>query len=264
MSINTKLKHEDTIVTRMGKGFLGERVVYRGKDLHHQLKNKQWLELFAFGITGREFSENELKLLNFIWVSTSYPDKAIWPNHITALAASSRSTASLGLSIGMTVFEASIYGGKPMKLGIDFFIRAVTKRKAGTSLEKIIETELSKHKVIFGYGRPLANIDERVPHVVNFAKELGLADGEHLKLALEVAHYLKSSKGLRINGAAITCALGADLGFSANEFHLFTTPLVIAGMPPCFIEAKENPEGSFLPIRCDRISYTGMAKRAWN
>lgn len=263
MSIDAKLKHEDTIITRMGKGFLGERVVYRGKDLHHQLKDSQWLELFAYGITGREFTDNELKLLNFIWVSTSYPDKAIWPNHITALAASSRSTASLALSIGMTVFEASIYGGKPMKVGIDFMIRAVQKQHMGIELKEIIESELLQHKVIFGYGRPLANIDERVPHVINFAKKLGLADGEHLKLALDVAQFMHSSKGLRINGAAITCALGADLGFTPDEFHLFTTPLVIAGMPPCFIEAKENPEGSFLPIRCDRISYTGISKRTW-
>lgn len=264
MSHDIKLKHEDVIITRMGKGFLGERVVYRGKDLHHQLKDYQWLELFSFGITGREFTKNELKLLNFIWVSTSYPDKAIWPNHITALAASSRSTASLALSIGMTVFEASIYGGKPMKVGIDFFIRAVKENKKGVKIETIIESEIDKNKVIFGYGRPLASIDERVPHVINFARQLGLGDGEHLNMALDIAQYMKNSKGLRINGAAITCALGADLGFSAEEFHLFTTPLVIAGMPPCYIEAKENPEGSFLPVRCDRVSYTGVDKRAWD
>lgn len=263
MSHSKKLKHEDTIITRMGKGFLGERVVYRGKDLHHQLKNMQWLELFAYGITGRDFTENEVKLLNFIWLSTSYPDKAIWPNHITALAASARSTASLALSIGMTAFEASIYGGKPLKVGIDFFQRAVHAQKQGIIISKFADEELLQHKVIYGYGRPLANSDERIPHVINFAHELGFSEGKHIKIALELALYMKESKGLSMNIAAIYCALCADLGFTPEEFHLFTTPLVFAGMPPCFIEAKENPEGSFLPIRCDRISYTGRSKRTW-
>ena len=263
MSQQIKLNHEDTIITRMGKGFLGERVVYRGKDLHHQLKNSQWIELFAYGITGQEFTENELKLLNFIWVSTSYPDKAIWPNHITALAASSRSTASLALSIGITVFEASIYGGKPLKVGIDFFQRAAHAQKQGISISDFAAKELLKHKVIYGYGRPLASSDERIPHVVNFAHELGFSSGEHIKIALELAQHLKKSKGLSMNVAALYCALCADLGFTPEEFHLFTTPLVLAGMPPCYIEAKENPEGSFLPIRCDRVTYTGTAKREW-
>lgn len=263
MSHKIKLQHEDTIITRMGKGFLGERVVYRGKDLHHQLKNNQWLALFAFGITGREFNEKELKLLNFIWVSTSYPDKAIWPNHITALAASSRSTASLALSIGMTVFEASIYGGRPLKVGIDFFLRAGDAQKQGISIAQFADKELENHKVIYGYGRPLASSDERIPHVINFAKELGFMAGEHIKIALELAQHMKKTKGLSMNIAAVYCALCADLGFTADEFHMFTTPLVFAGMPPCFIEAKENPEGSFLPIRCDRVSYTGVNKRPW-
>lgn len=263
MSQQIKLNHEDTIITRMGKGFLGERVVYRGKDLHHQLKNSQWIELFAYGITGQEFTENELKLLNFIWVSTSYPDKAIWPNHITALAASSRSTPPLALSIGMAVCEASIYGGKPFKVGIDFFLRAANAIKNGELLESFIENEISLHKVIFGYGRPLASSDERIPHVVNFARELGLGSGVHTNIALETAQYMKKTKGLSMNAAAIYCALCADLGFSSDEFHQFMTPCFFAGMPPCFIEAKENPEGSFLPIRCDRVTYTGTAKREW-
>ncbi len=263
MSIDAKLKHEDTVITRMGKGFLGERVVYRGKDLHHQLKDSQWLELFVYGITGREFTENELKLLNFIWVSTSYPDKAIWPNHITALAASSRSTASLALSIGITVCEASIFGGKPFKIGFDFFLRIATAMQNGVSFEYFIENEIIQHKVIYGYGRPLASSDERIPHVINFARSLNLGNGTHLNIALELAQYLKKSKGLSMNVAAIYCALCADLGFTAEQFHLFMTPAFSAGMPPCFIEAKENPEGSFLPIRCDRISYTGISKRTW-
>jgi len=257
------IQHEDKIITKMGKAFLSERVVYRGKDLHKDLKNISWLELFTYGITGKRFNQVEINMLNFIWVSTSYPDKSIWPNHITALAASSRSTPSLGLSIGMSVCEASIYGGRPFKIGIDFFLRAGESIKNGVELALFIDHELIKNKTIYGYGRPLASSDERIPHVVNFAKEQGLADGQHLKIALELAALMKEKKGLSMNVAAIYTALGADLGFSPEQFHLFMTPCFFAGMPPCYIEAKENPAGSFLPIRCDRIHYSGHKKRSW-
>ncbi len=264
MSHNKKLTHEDTIITRMGKGFLGERVVYRGKDLHHQLKNMQWLELFAYGITGREFAENEMKLLNFIWLSTSYPDKAIWPNHITALAASVRSTPPLALSVSIATCEAAIYGGKPLKVAIDFFLRASGAIKNKQTLENFIEEEILLHSVIFGYGRPLASSDERISHVVNFARDLDLCSGTHIDIALKTAKYMKKTRGLSINIAAIDAALCADLGFTADEFHQFMTPCFLAGMPPGFIEAKENPEGCFLPIRCDRVTYTGHKKRTWS
>lgn len=257
------LEHEDKIVTRMGKAFLSERVVYRGKDLHHQLKDTSWIELFAFGITGKNYTVEEIKLLNFIWVSTSYPDKSIWPNHITALAASTRSTPTLALSIGMSACEASIYGGKPFKMGIDFFMRAAKAIEEKGSLRNFVELELANNKKIFGYGRPIATTDERIPHVINFAKEHGLGNGKHLQLALDLALMMKELKGVEMNVAAIYCALGADLGFNSDEFHLFMTPCFFAGMPPCFVEASENPPGSFLPIRCDRIAYDGVSKRQW-
>jgi citrate synthase len=263
MSQKNLLDNEDKIITRMGKAFLSQRTVYRGKDLHHDLKDMSWIELYAFGITGRQYNSTELKVLNYIWVSTSYPDKAIWPNHVTALAASSRSTASLGLSIGMSVCEADIYGGVPFVTGIDFFLRAAKAQDDDTTLNDFITQELSHHKVIYGYGRPLTSTDERIPHVLHFLNENNYNKGRHLKLALETAKILNQKKGLNMNVAALYSALGADLGFTPDQFHLFMTPCFFAGMPPCYIEASENKEGTFLPIRCDRIEYQGVEKRVW-
>jgi hypothetical protein len=34
-------------------------------------------------------------------------------------------------------------------------------------------------------------------------------------------------------------------------------------MPPCYIEAADRPEGTFLPLPCDRIDYRGPGKRRW-
>jgi citrate synthase len=68
---------------------------------------------------------------------------------------------------------------------------------------------------------------------------------------------------LRMNYAAMTAALGADLGLSAREFQLFRVPLFMAGMPPCLVEAADKPEGALFPIPCDAIAYDGQEKRAW-
>jgi citrate synthase len=264
MNNKNYFENEDILTTKMGKAFLTQRVVYRGKDLHHHFKGASWLELFLFGITGKEFSDPELKLLNYFWISTSYPDKSIWPNHITALAGSSRSTPMLAFSAGLAACEASIYAGKPVKLSIDFFLRLGKSVKDDAQLKTFFELELKKHKIIYGYGRPLAGTDERVPHVLAYAQELGLTKGKHLKLAIELAKLMFESKKLSMNVVAIYASIAADLGFTAEQFHTFMTPAAFAGMPPCYIEAKENPEGCFLPIRCDRILYVGRKIRAWS
>ena len=111
------------------------------------------------------------KLLNFIWVSTSYPDKSIWPNHITALAGTARTTPPLALAAGIAICEAAIFGGKPFKVAIDFFKTANSYVSDGGELADFVDAELKQHKVIFGYGRPLASTDERVPHLIKFVKE---------------------------------------------------------------------------------------------
>ena len=256
-------ENEDRIITKMGRSYLSERVVYRGKDLHHELKNLSWMELYAYGITGQNYSPKQIKLLNYIWLSTSYPDKSIWPNHITALAGNYRTTPSLALSAGIAACEATIFGGTPFRTGIDFFIRCHQYLKQGGKVEDFVHDEIVKHKVIYGYGRPLASSDERVPHIIVFVKDLDMGNTPHFDIAIKVANLLKKEKGLNMNAAALYAAIGADLGFSAKTFHTFMTLCFVAGMPPGYLEGSEQKEGTFLPIRCDRLKYTGTEKRDW-
>lgn len=256
-------KNEDKIVTKMGRSYLSERVVFRGKDLHHQLKDLSWIALYAYGITGQIYTEQQTKLLNYMWLSTSYPDKSIWPNHITALAGNYRTTPGLAMSAGIAACEASIFGGKPFRTGIDFFLRCHQNMEQGAKLEDFVDDEIEKHKVIFGYGRPLASSDERVPHLIKFVKDLDIEHTPHLDIAINVANYIKYKKGLNMNAAAIYAALGADLGFNPKTFHTFMTLCFVAGMPPGYLEGCEQNEGTLLPVRCDRLKYTGHQKREW-
>lgn len=264
MKSNTLLEHEDRLHTKMGKAFLCERVVFRGKDLHHDLCQNDWFSLYLYSITGREFLDIEKKALNFIWSSTSYPDPSIWPNNNSALAGSVRTTASLSLMSGMVISEASLYGRRPDKRSIDFFLRAAKAIDEGSTLEDFIELELGLYKKIYGYGRPLAKVDERIPHTINKMKALGLNEGRYFKMALEVYKYLNKKKGLSINVAALAAAICADCGFDAHEYHLFLTPAFLAGMVPCYLESNERPEGAFFPIRCESIVYSGKSRRSWN
>ncbi|NIX36081.1 MAG: hypothetical protein GWN10_18035, partial [Nitrospinaceae bacterium] len=49
-------------------------------------------------------------------------------------------------------------------------------------------------QIPFGYGRPIINGDERVPHALNLARELGFDQGEHVRLALEIEDALNKMR----------------------------------------------------------------------
>ncbi|HJW23955.1 MAG TPA: hypothetical protein VJ576_03585 [Rhodocyclaceae bacterium] len=258
--------HAGVLRTRVGACWPGKRAVFRGHDLHQDLRHSDWLELYLFGITGRRFAADQIKLLHAMWVITSYPDARIWNNRVVGLAGSARSTPVLGVTAALAVTEARIYGGIGGVRAIDFFQRAGKAVAAGQDLGSFVRQELEAGEYIWGYGRPIDSHDERLAWLTSVAGELGLADGTHFKLAREVERILVDDLGkpaLRMNYAGITASLGADLGLSSREFHLFRIPLVMGGMPPCWLEAAEKPEGALFPTPCHGIAYSGVPQRPW-
>jgi citrate synthase len=256
--------HAGILRTRVGACWPGSRAVFRGHDLHKEFHDSDWVGLYVFGITGRRFSAEQIKLLHGVWVITSYPDTRLWNNRVAALAGSARSSPVLGLAAALAVSEARIYGGGPGLRAIDFFLRVRKAIDAGQPLRDVIEEELAS-RYIYGYGRPIDSHDERLPWLLDLARGLGLAEGPHLKLAFEVEKTLAQlgKPSLRMNYAAMTAALGADLGLSAREFQMFRLPLFLAGMPPCMVEAAAKPEGALFPTPCAGIAYEGVSRRAW-
>lgn len=256
--------HAGILRTKVGACWPGTRAVFRGHDLHQDLRDADWLELYLFGITGRRFTPQQIKLLHGIWVITSYPDARIWNNRVAALAGSSRSSPVLGLTAALAVSEARIYGGGPGLRAINFFQRAAKAVASGQALRDFIGSELATRH-IYGYGRPINSCDERLPWLAGLAKEQGLDQGQHFNMAFEVEKILleMGKANLRMNYAGLTSALGADLELTPREFHLFRVPMFLAGMPPCWLEAAEKPEGTLFPTPCDGISYEGVGQRAW-
>lgn len=256
--------HAGVLRTKAGAFWPGQRAVFRGHDLHQKFRNTDWLELYVFGITGRHFTAQQLKLLHGIWVITSYPDSRLWNNRVAGLAGSVRSSPALGLSAALAVSEATIYGGGAGIRAFDFIVRAQQSIESGTPLCEFVAHEVQT-RYLYGYGRPIHRNDERLPWLAKLAEEQGLADGRHFKLAFEVGKALIEigRPTLRMNYAGMVAALGADLGLSRREFHIFRVPLFFAGMPPCWLEAADKPEGALFPTPCDKIAYEGVAQRPW-
>jgi hypothetical protein len=262
----TELLHDTVgrLKTRMGACFVGQRAVFRGHDLHRDLKDMDWVELYVFGITGRRFDAARLRLMHAIWTHTSYPDARIWNNRVAALAGSARSTGNLGTAAALAVSEASIYGRGIDIRAADFFIRTRRSLADGATLDDCVRAELQAHRSIAGYGRPIANGDERIAPMMALARELGLHEGPHLALAFEVERFLLDGRWRwRMNYGALVAALGADLGLSAREYYHFMFPAFLAGMQPCFIEASEKPEASLFALPCGQVHYEGAAPRRW-
>lgn len=257
-------EHVGVLKSRMGTFYPGSHVVYRGQNLHEDLKDMDWLALYLFGITGRRFDQAQLRLLSAIWSYTSYPDVRLWNNRVAALAGSTRSTGTLGMAAALAVSEASIYGGPPMLRAVEFFTRCRRQLEQGASLDACIREELAKNRNIGGYGRPLVNSDERILPLLELAAELGLDNGPYLKLALEVEDKLLHGRWrMKMNYAALVAALGSDLGLDERELYLFVFPVFLAGMPPGYIEAGSRPEGTLYPMPCDYILYDGPSRRTW-
>lgn len=258
------LQTEGRLITRMGAAFPGERVVFRGQDLHIDLADMDWMALYLYSITGRRFNEAELTALNALWKTTSYPEPRLWNNRVCALAGTARSTGVLAITAGMAVSEAGIYGRRASIRAIDFLVRTKKEIDRGAGLLECIKKELEQYRNIYGYGRPLTRGDERIPHLLKLIKALGFDKGAYVHLAFEVERLLLEGRWrLYMNFSALASAIAADMGLSPREYYLFMIPCFAAGMLPCFVEASEKPEGTFLPLACERIDYEGVARRSW-
>lgn len=261
----TLIKAEDNWHTDIGAAFVGERVVFRGKDLFTELNDISWFKHFIFGITNKMFSDNEIKLMEKIWSLTiSYPDPRIWNNRIAAITGTAQSTGALATAASTACSEAIIYGTNAGYLAMDFIIRAKEVVDDNKDLASFALEELRSKRSIRGYGRPIIKNDERIAPILKEAEKLGLANGPHVKLAFEIEKILTNSKyRLTLNAAGIDAALMADIGFTRREHYYATILGFSAGILPCYIDSINQKEGSFFPLSCKRLNYTGREIRNW-
>jgi len=258
-------QHVGKLITSAGAFIPAEqRTVFRGQDLHVTLNKLDWLELYMFGVTGRRFTPQQVKVLHAMWTYTSYPDTRLWNNRVAALAGTARSTGSLGLAAALAVSEAQLYGRGIDRRAIDFLFRAKAYKEDGGDLTTLVRAELKSKRSIAGYGRPIVAADERIAPMMALLQEQGLEGGTYLKLAFEVEKILLEGRWrLHMNYGAIVAALATDFGLSLRDSYFLGFPAFLAGMPPCYLDAAEKPEGLLFPLPCRMLSYEGVPTRRW-
>ena len=257
-------QHVGRLVTSAGAFFPGERAVFRGRDLHASLKELDWLELYLFGITGCRYTKKQMKVLNALWTYSSYPDARLWNNRVAALAGTARSTGILGITAALAVSEAQLYGWGVVLRVSEFLSRTRILVEKGADLKELVRVELKQQRGIAGYGRPIVSADERIAPMMALVREQGMDGGEHLKLAFEVEKILLAGRWrLHMNYAALSAALAADFGMSPKESYFFGMAGFFGGMPPCYLDAAEKPEGLLFPLPCRMMSYEGVVRRRW-
>lgn len=256
--------HADVFRTKVGAAFPGSRAVFRGHDLHRELMGTDWFSLCAYAALADKARPEQIALFNTIWVSSSYPDARLWNNRIAALGGTARSTPNLSISGAQAMTEAALFGRGNEFRATDFFIKTQRILDHGTTLAEHLSRYLAEGHRLPGYGRPISSVDERIPIAMNRARELGLADGRHVKLAHDIErHFDQLGKPLRMNLGALISAFAADFGWTPREFNLFVYASFVAGMLPCYLEAADKPPGATFPIRCADVVYEGPSPRAW-
>lgn len=256
---------ENNWTTAMGASFPGERVVLRGKDFFTELKDLSWMQLLIYGITGRKFSVEGSTLIEQIWkIGASYPDPRIWNNRVSSLTGTVRSTAALSAGASIAASDSTIYGQRPIIRSLDLLYRVQAELDNAKKLDSVLQNELSSFRGLPGFGRPIVQHDERIQPLLDCAKSLSLSDGKFVKLVFDVERALyKKNIRLKMNAAALAAALVADLELSVEEYKNLMCICFSAGNLFCYLDASKNKEGTFFPIRCDRISYEGNNIRQW-
>lgn len=248
--------------TAMGGFFPGVGARVRGRPLHEHCSERRWFDLYLFALTGHQFAENEIELLETLWTYTSYPDPRIWNNRVAALAGASRASASLAIGAAIAVSDAHIYGLGPILEAYDFL--AIHAYDNDTQLTASLQMARQKRQRLGGYGRPIIAEDERIAPLMARAKALGLADGPHISTAFRIEQaLLAQGRSLKMNYGAPVAAFCLDLGFRRDDCAAFVSTLFLAGMPPIWKEAHENPAGGLFPIPVEAIDYDGRLPRRW-
>lgn len=253
------------IFSRRGGWRIGEAVYNLGYSMMDDLAGQvSYMQVLILNAIGRMPEKRLADWAEAIHICLSWPDPRIWCNQIGALAGSSRAGVVAATTLGTLAADSRSYGSLPLIDGVGFIQQALRKYKAGESVADIVQAECGRRggkPAITGYARPIAKGDERIPAMERVTRELGFPLGEHLQLAYEIETYLQQhhQESMNINGYG--SAFLSDQGLSAEEAYRLFAIIVVSGVTACYVDSRERPAGTFLPLRCDDIDYQGVKPR---
>lgn len=262
---NFWLNNVGKITSYKGGWRIGEAVYNHGYKMMQELVGKKtYFQVLVLNTIGKMPSESFSKWLEASFICLSWPDPRIWCNQIGALAGTIGASCPSAIAGGILAADSRMYGAGTMKACMDFIYKAGEQQRSGYSVSQIVEAELderskvlSSKPVIVGYSRPIASGDERVSAMIRVGESLGLVNGEHEKLCIEIHNYLDTHHQEGLNVAGYCAAVLADNGYSPIEVERLFSSWVQSGVHACFAEAADNRRLSFLPLRCSDIDYRG-------
>lgn len=276
---NPKLTWEDNWVTSLGAWIPGERVVMHGQNILSTMKGKSWMEMLLLSITGHTPAPKTAQFLDALLALIGcYPDPRLWNNRVSTLAANCRSTPGLGIGASIAVSDAIIYGTQPACAAFAMLHRFREAIRRGETLETLIKEERKKIQGrgrpakgkkrcvarFPGYGRPTSKADERIAPFMEIAKNYSFDKGESVLLAFDIEKSLQTSGfPLKMNIAALIAAFCLDQHLTEKQFYHYILYCFCIGFTACHVDAAQQTEGSFFPIRCEQISYHGENTRQW-
>lgn len=249
-----------------GGWIVGKGVFCHGFDMMKDLVgNKTYMQILILNATGKLPEKRVADWFEARQICLSWPDPRIWCNHIGALGGTAHASPVAATVAGILGADSHAYGGSQTAIhGMAFIQQALKQHKNGVTVKEIVQAECERYKgkpIIMGYARPIAKGDERIEAMERISTQLGFSVGEHLSLAYEIEKYLMEhfKEGMNINGYA--SAFMSDLGYTGEEAYRISALVVASGVTASYVDARDKPANSFLPLRCADIEYTGKADR---
>lgn len=259
-------KNRNVIRSGIGGWVIGRGVMNRGYEMMDDFVGKlSYMQVLIFNVTGRLPERKLADWFEAAYICLSWPDPRIWCNNIGALGGSTRASVVASTVAGVLATDARSYGVKPIVDGMAFIQRARVEFDQGLSTEEIVKNESAKYggkPLMMGYARPIAKGDERVPALERVRHENSFPMGKHLSLAFAISDYLQESYSESININGYVSAFLSDQGYSSVEVYRIIPMLVASGVAACYVDVRDKPAGTFLPLRCDDIEYQGAEPRS--
>lgn len=222
------------------------------------LNSLDWLQAYVLAITGRRYTPAQIKVLQASLVITGYPDARLWNNRAVTIASNVGSTRELALAAGLAISEAWVYGIGAIAESF-LLLQALAASPLGVEDISVLTAHKQKFGRWAGFGRPMANHDERLVVIRDIMLNLGVVPGKHAQLAENLGQLLeKRPRPLAQNQASGTAAIFLDLDFTLEEMVRFGTFRFLLGMYPLLQFAQQESPGALFAARCvDVVPITG-------
>lgn len=258
-------KRRGQIYSRKGGWVLGQGTYSHSYSMLDDLVGKaSFFQVLLLNVTGQLPDKRLTEWMESAFICLSWPDPRVWCNQVGALGGDARVLPSAAICAGIMASDSRMYGPGTVLDTTNFIAQATRLLQAGQSAADFIESQAKPRGKIMipGFIRPIASGDERVAAMQRVAKDLGFEDGSHLAAAYQIQEYLSETYGESLNLAGYLSAFLLDQGMDPYQGYIVFSLCVNGGIHACYQESLGNPPGSFLPLQCEDINYTGVKERS--